>query len=408
MVLTNLTTTSAFGAGQLSPYAQSLLATHDGGRHWRDITPSAAGSVGCCTAFFLDPLHGWAVGNWAPGSSLALIVFRTIDGGTSWSHTEIPGIPTGCCPTIDFVDSQHGWLEYGDEFQRPLALPRFLRTVDGGATWTDLPDLPGPSLSQTLILLVSGSPFRFVSPSTGWFVESTRGLGGGADTLYITRDGGSSWRRQDMPLPQTLLDANPRAATDFYLTVPTVASTGEGVLPVTLGEGSRVFLDFTDDGGATWRTDPIQGPLFSAAPGDAPTWCDGAPVSVGRGMMAVVAGRQLEFNSGTGWTVVVPIGLPPGVHRIQFTNQRVGWAVTHGSTSQNNTAGTAGHGSAVSGSPRARERNRLPSRRLAVGGLSPRPFLSKHSAPGCLAGPECGGANDGWKGVRRVLVRFER
>jgi hypothetical protein len=52
-------------------------------------------------------------------------------------------------------------------------------------------------------------------------------------------------------------------------------------------------------------------------------------------MMAIVVGRQLEINAGTGWTVVTPTGLPPGVQRIQFTDQRVGWALAHVSVSQN-------------------------------------------------------------------------
>jgi photosystem II stability/assembly factor-like uncharacterized protein len=328
VVLTNL---SSLSAGGLSPYVQSLLATHDGGRHWRDITPTAAGSVGCCVAFFLDPLHGWAVGNWAPGSSPALIVFRTIDGGATWTHTEIPRAPGGCCPSIDFVDSQHGWLVYGNEFQGSFGvqLPSFLRTVDGGATWTDLPDLPGPPLGQSLILVLSLSPFRFVSPSTGWFVESTPSFGGPLDeNLYLTRDGGSSWQRQDVPLPPSNL------ARGAYLTVPTLTANGKGALPVSLGDGSGVLLDFSDDGGATWRTDGARGPLFSVAPDASGTWNHGAPVFVGHGMMAIVVGKQLQINSGTGWTMITPTGLPPSVQRIQFTDQRVGWALGHGSICQ--------------------------------------------------------------------------
>ena len=336
VVLTNLTSVSASG---LSPYRQSLLATHDGGRHWRDITPAAEGSIGCCAAFFLDPSHGWAAGNWGPGTSSTLRVFRTIDGGATWTHTEISGAPGGCCPSLDFVDSQHGWLVYGSQFQGPpeSPLPRFLRTEDGGASWTELPSLPGTPLGQTLILVLSVSPVRFVSPSTGWFVESTGGLGGPHQRLYITRDGGYRWQRQNVPLPTTSPSppADNLAGDYMYLTVPTITSSGTGVLPVSQGDGSGVLLDFSDDGGATWRTDPARGPLFSLAPDASATLCDGAPASVGHGMMAIVVGRQLEINAGTGWTVVTPTGLPPGVQRIQFTDQRVGWALTHVSVSQN-------------------------------------------------------------------------
>lgn len=335
VVLTNLTSLSA---GGLSPYAQSLLITHDAGRHWRDITPAAAGSVGCCTAFFLDPRHGWAVGNWAGGPALKL--FKTIDGGASWTHTEIAGA-VGCCPSLTFVDSQHGWLVTANEFQGPpgLVLPRFFRTTDGGASWTELPQLPGPALGQTLILLLSQSPLRFVSPSTGWFIESS-GFDSPYGQLYMTRDGGYSWQRQDVPLPPTSVPLRPSGLSGgeiAYLTVPTLTSGREGVLPVSLGDGSGVLLDFSDDGGATWRIDPVRGPLFTLAPDPSAALCDGAPVSVGHGIMAIVVGRQIEINSGTGWTLVTPTGLPFGVQRVQFTDQRVGWALAHESVSQNDT-----------------------------------------------------------------------
>jgi hypothetical protein len=154
----------------------------------------------------------------------------------------------------------------------------------------------------------------------------------------MTRDGGSSWQRQDVPLPPTSVPLRPSGLTGgeiAYLTVPTFTGGGEGVLPVSLGDGSGVLLDFSDDGGATWRIDPVRGPLFTLAPDASAALCDGAPVSVGHGMMAIVVGRQLEINAGTGWTVVTPTGLPPGVQRIQFTDQRVGWALVHASVSQN-------------------------------------------------------------------------
>jgi hypothetical protein len=337
VVLTNLSKQSA---GGLSPYVQSLLATRDGGRHWRDITPSAAGAVGCCAAFFLDPAHGWAVGNWAGAPTLK--VFRTIDGGATWTHTEISGGPGGCCPSLTFVDSQHGWLLYGNEFQGSPGspLPRLLRTVDGGASWTELPSLPGPAFGQTLILLLSVSPVRFVSPSTGWFINSSSSPGGffgPAGQLYITRDGGYSWQRQNVPLPPPsvpLPPAGPAEGEYAYLTVPTFTTGGLGVLPVSLGDGSGALLDFSDDGGATWRIDPARGPLFSLAPDAATSLCDGAPASVGHGMMAIAVGRQLEINAGSGWTVVTPTGLPSAVQRIQFTDQRLGWALAHESASQ--------------------------------------------------------------------------
>lgn len=320
VVLTNLTHLSRSG---LNPQAQSLLATRDGGGHWRDITPATAGSVGCCAAFFLDPSHGWAVGGWGYGSS-ALRVFRTIDGGATWAYTDISGAPywaarlaNGCCPSLDFVDSQHGWLVFGSE-----STQRFLRTIDGGASWTDLPSLPGPALGRTLILRPSVSPLRFVSPSTGWFVAVTDTFADLDEQLYVTRDGGTSWREQDVPLPP----AYP-ATEDVYVGVPTFTDRGEGILPVSLADGSAVYFDISADGGATWSYDGARGSLFLLAGEDSQAWTQGAPVSVGHGIMAVVVGVQLQINSGSGWTVVAPFGLPPGAQRIQFIDQRVGWAI---------------------------------------------------------------------------------
>jgi photosystem II stability/assembly factor-like uncharacterized protein len=94
-----------------------VARTSDGGRHWRVRSSVSHGMLDAVS--FLDAEHGWAVG---PGGTVVV----TGDGGATWSAQNAGG-DYGLVQ-VSFSDPRHGWALIGH-----LAL---LATVDGGKSWS--------------------------------------------------------------------------------------------------------------------------------------------------------------------------------------------------------------------------------------------------------------------------------
>jgi photosystem II stability/assembly factor-like uncharacterized protein len=294
-----------------------LSVSRNAGVTWQDVTPPGTQSF-CCSVFFLDPKHGWAGGAWSP-SSPTMKIFRTVDGGTSWSKVGEAG-PTSsgpCCLTIDFVDMNHGWLIYNDSTSFAVGAGysgMMLKTTDGGAHWTALPQLPAVAAQRPFF---QDTAVRFVDTRTGWYVGWNDQI---TQHLYITQDGGQSWSEQRVPVPAS---AN---AQSRYLAVPSRLSANRWVLPITVADG-RVLVDVSDDAGITWRLDPAMSIAFPQNGRPLASVGMAAPSFVGNGVVALVVGPDLELNTGGGWKTVTPFGATGGIYDVQFANPRVGWAL---------------------------------------------------------------------------------
>ena len=175
-----------------------LLATSDGGRHWRAVkTPAtdnltAIHSVGDLVwvagwggtilhspdagatwqlqptpvtqgldgIFFSDAEHGWAVG-WVG------TILRTSDGGRHWEQVRTDKAMWSLS-AVYFSDARNGWVVG--------FMGQILHTTDGGETWE-----------------------RIESPSKGWltsviFDEANRGWITADDRFLVSDDGGRTWR----------------------------------------------------------------------------------------------------------------------------------------------------------------------------------------------------------------------
>ena len=282
-----------------------LLATRDGGAHWRDITPGPRDPpIELSTVHFLDPLHGWAgtIGGFVlPAQGIR--IFRTTDGGTTWSTSQVT-VDASYALSFDFVDSQHGWLVVATQTSTSgfISAGQLFQTADGGATWSALPPPP------------SGHAVGFVNLSTGWTVGGVM-----FDQLYVTRDGGYVWQQQNVPLPPVYADTSPA------LDLPAIVDSRLAVLPIRFADGS-VQLDFSVDGGSTWTEDPGRAPLFVRQPPYAQNEAAVEPAFVGNGVIAVVLGTELKLQSGGSWVSVKPPGFV-SIDEIEFVGPRVGWAV---------------------------------------------------------------------------------
>ncbi len=142
-----------------------ILATTDGGAHWR---VQLTGALNLTAVDFVNGRDGWAAGNAS--------VLATTDGGAHWSALPEP------CPVIrsvHFISPAAGFAVAGgtDDGGYNPAMPGtggvVLTTSDGGHTWRTL---PGPADAQSVC---------FSDAAHGWL-----GAGG---RLYRTVDGGPRW-----------------------------------------------------------------------------------------------------------------------------------------------------------------------------------------------------------------------
>jgi photosystem II stability/assembly factor-like uncharacterized protein len=259
------------------------------GRTWRDVTPPHVRFQPEDLAF-LDRKHGWfATNDCAEGRAT---VDRTRDGGRTWAAAHV--LPTNCAAgsalALSFLDQRTGWLVRTIE-NGPGA--QLASTVDGGRTWSRSRDLP----------LIGRVAFR--SRRDGWLGRSDfRAL----PNLFVTADGGRTWRPRTLPLPPGWRRAH--ALPD----VPTFFGA-RGVLPITLFTSRRSAVAFyaTSDGGRSWhvrsvrpvgfrtllRSNPFPRyvPTAVASP---TTWWVLSRIAVPRVLMTRDAGRHWRGSSPAG------------------------------------------------------------------------------------------------------------
>jgi photosystem II stability/assembly factor-like uncharacterized protein len=188
--------------GYLVGSGQQPFETTDGGFTWHE---RALGNGGFLAVTFFDALHGWMVGN---HSSLGLGAYRTVDGGATWSVMN--NVPFGSYGHVQFVSATHGWMG---------ANTVLAETFDAGDTWS-LVNLPTTTFQG-----------RFA------FRDAQVGLCSGGGTLFRTTDGGANWTQVGSYLADSIqfLDAN-----TVLISIPPQFSPPD-------------FARSTD-GGQTWQT----------------------------------------------------------------------------------------------------------------------------------------------------------
>lgn len=101
-----------------------ILKSTDAGVNWTQ--QSSGTNDDFYSTFFTGPFHGWAVGN-------SGTIRRTTDGGNSWNPVISPAGFTGL-RAVWFLDQNIGFI--GGGISNSYAL--ILKTIDGGAPWTDI------------------------------------------------------------------------------------------------------------------------------------------------------------------------------------------------------------------------------------------------------------------------------
>ena len=206
--------------------------------------PTLSAPVSSAPAFtaihMLDATNGWAITEAG--------VVRTNNGGVTWHDVTPDGVTKlGFGTTFDFLDSNHGWVISGNNQSDPPSGTLY-RTQDGGATW-----------QSSAVSFFMGN-LVFINASNGWMMASlSAGMGSNAVAVFQTTNGGATWKQTYINDPN-----QPGAATTLPL-----GGLKDGVTPIDMNNAwvggityapGVIYLYQTQDGGKTWKLQPVQIP----------------------------------------------------------------------------------------------------------------------------------------------------
>lgn len=192
----------------------------------------------------VDETNGWAVANEKVGDYVYRTVLHSQDGGYTWHG--IPGGEDGYLVppwATSFLDAGTGWtVDYYDFGEDPQGNKVFfLRWFNHSVCETEHSlsgSISSPGLSVDSVLFLN-----FVDCDHGWFLFTTfAGAGHHVHGLYSSYDGGASW----VPLIAFTESLCSKTGMDFL-------DENNGWITISCPfDPGDVFLERTEDGGASW------------------------------------------------------------------------------------------------------------------------------------------------------------
>jgi hypothetical protein len=163
-------------------YSRLVYRTLDRGRHWTKLHMRPGVS-------FATPRVG--LGSCCSSDDNNARLVRTKDGGRSWQRSPKPVHCRTGFPLIDLATPRLGWVVCSQMLGAGNEVKALFRTRDGGRTWQKLTASPTtgyPDHRGGVALPGYVAGISFTRGGYGLMWES-RG------TLFVTRDGGRTWRR---------------------------------------------------------------------------------------------------------------------------------------------------------------------------------------------------------------------
>ncbi len=288
-----------------------MLRTNDGGETWYDVSPANASPLGYSVfADFLDAQHAWILVP-AANNFLAGTLFRSGDGGLTWSTSEVP-FGGG---DLEFIDLKRGWMLASLGAGAGSMGVAVYQTSDSGLTWTQSytndPNQAGAGDSLPLGGLKDG--LTPIDTQTAW-------IGGviytpGVIYLYVTRDGGATWKPSPVKAPAGYEQAELETRGPIFVDAKTA------FLPVTVSSQNGVLLALylSRDGGASWLLTPrllLQGGATDfVSPRDGFVW-SGSDFYVTR-------------DGAQTWATITPdVGFGAQFSGMDFVSQTTGFVLT--------------------------------------------------------------------------------
>ncbi len=290
-----------------------ILRTTDGANHWQDMTPPAAAQGGL--PYFLSASVAWIVVQQNPTA----VVFKTTDGGQTWQQEGML-TPRFYVAQLLFINAQDGWA-LDREGATGNEINDLYRTIDGGASWTEVASTGNPPTQPgTIPFKGTAKSISFLDASTGWmaaFSNATNFL-----WLYVTHDGGVTWQQQTLPMPPG------GAQVQFEVIAPTFFNAHDGILPVDGSNSGTVYV--THDGGATWQSTPWIAAggfdFINAKEG----WATNGSATAGSTLYRTSDGGQH-------WTELPASANFFDIDVLDFVSAQIGWAISFPQTSNTTT-----------------------------------------------------------------------
>jgi len=220
----------------------------NGGLTWKSIfDDQPVASIGAIAVNQADPDVVWVgTGESNPRNSVSIGdgVYRSLDGGKTWTHLGLEATEHIYRIVLHPTNPDVAWVAalgqvWGENPERGV-----FKTTDGGKTWRKVLYVDPRTGGSDLILDPSNPNKLFASlwdyRRYPWGFRS----GGPGSGLYVTYDGGESWKRltEDDGLPKGDLG---RIGLSISRSNPNVV--------YAIVEADKSALLRTDDGGLTWR-----------------------------------------------------------------------------------------------------------------------------------------------------------
>ena len=259
----------ALGEGKfvILGYRSKILRSEDNGGSWKPVAqPMKLRSLARLS--FTDNNKGWGVGHQGK-------VFSTQDGGLTWaeqkSGTELSLFD------VDFPSATRGYA-VGDGSS-------IIQTSDGGASWTT------GKIEMSMIGVREDMSLAIEDPifySIDCLDENTCWVVGEFGQIRLTEDGGKTWSAQH----QSLLGGMYRD----IMALPTILCIRMKDRQNGIGVGTYGIIFVTQDGGTTWKMvqSPVKTPLY-----DVRYLANGDTVMVGSSGVILVGNPDAGWQMAT-------------------------------------------------------------------------------------------------------------
>lgn len=237
------------------------------------------------------------------GPGAASRLFRTLDGGAHWTPIATNAYADGFWDGMAFWDKDNGIL-FGDPVKGRFQI---YVTADGGRSWRQVEATGLDALPSEGAFAASGTSIDVAGAQDAWIATG----GAASARVFHSSDRGQTWRAATAPIPAGAA-AKGVFAVAFANPKEGVAVGGDYKEKLLEGVNGAV----TQDGGATWTAAPVQPAGYMSVvvpvPGAARTY-----------VAAGLAGSGVTRDGGKSWTV---LDRTP-VNTVGFAGASSGWAV---------------------------------------------------------------------------------
>ncbi|WP_158310170.1 exo-alpha-sialidase [Desulfosporosinus acidiphilus] len=188
----------------------------------------------------VNAMTGWAL---SQGSLL-----RTVDGGASWTNVTPKGVDSTSVGTLLSYDAQTLWVVFNKESSTSITV---YHTTDGGQKWESAEINTAPYYGRVTSL-------DFIDLTHGWLLASYDvSMGSESVEVFQSNDGGASWKSNASAiLNEKPSNALPLAGSKNGL----VFSNQKNGWLTGFSHGDGIWLYSSSDGGRTWSQKTIVTP----------------------------------------------------------------------------------------------------------------------------------------------------